>query len=167
MPDTSKVQEASLRIGQGFDVHCFAENRKLILGGVTIPHSHGLAGHSDADVLLHAITDAVLGALAWGDIGMWFPDTDEEFADADSAELFSRVWRKVQGDSWKLVNCDAVLMMQEPKLQDYKESIRKRIAELFIADLSCISIKATTTEKLGFVGRGEGIAASAVVLLRS
>ena len=154
-----------LRIGQGFDVHCFAKNRKLILGGLEIDHSQGLAGHSDADVLLHAITDAVLGALCWGDIGQWFPDTDSQYEGADSGELLSQVWQKVQEEGWGLVNCDCVLMAQEPKLQDYKKKMQANIAGLFSVADDCISVKATTTEKLGFVGRGEGIAATAIVLL--
>ena len=155
----------ALRIGQGFDVHRFGENRKLILGGLDIPHSYGLVGHSDADVLLHAITDAVLGALAWGDIGQWFSDSDPEFAGADSKKLFLKVWKEVRDKSWELVNCDCVLMLEEPKLQDYKEAMQKSIAELFGVDPGCVSVKATTTERLGFIGRGEGIAASAVLLL--
>ncbi len=154
-----------MRIGNGFDVHAFIEGRPLILGGVEIPFEKGLAGHSDADVLLHAITDAVLGALALGDIGAWFPDTDERFKDADSSELFLEVWKKVKTEGWKLGNVDAVIMAERPKLLKHMNSIREHLAELFDAELTQVSVKATTTEKLGFVGRGEGIAASAVVLL--
>ena len=157
---------SSLRIGHGFDVHAFADHRKLILGTITIPHSKGLVGHSDADVLLHCLTDAVLGALALGDIGQWFPDSDERYRDADSAKLFGEVWTKVSGDGWSLVNADAVIMAQEPKLAQHLPGMQLAIAKLFGAEVSQIGLKATTTEQLGFVGRREGIAASAVVLLQ-
>ena len=155
----------SLRIGTGYDVHAFGEGRKLVLGGVQFPGERGLLGHSDADVLLHAVIDAVLGALAWGDIGSWFPDTDEEFRDADSQGLFRAVWSKVESEGWKLGNCDTVVIAERPKLRGRIEEIRKTLAELFHAEMGQVSVKATTTEQLGFVGREEGIAASAVVLL--
>ncbi len=154
-----------LRIGQGYDVHAFAQGRRLCLGGVEIPHARGLAGHSDADVLLHALTDAVLGALAWGDIGSWFPDTDEAFRDADSTELLRVVWEKVRSEGWALENADCTVIAQAPKLRPYIDKIRTSIAETLDLSVERISVKATTTERLGFEGREEGIAASAVVLL--
>ncbi|MFC7365947.1 MULTISPECIES: 2-C-methyl-D-erythritol 2,4-cyclodiphosphate synthase [Bhargavaea] len=154
-----------IRIGQGFDVHEFAEGRPLIIGGVTIPHERGLIGHSDADVLLHTVTDAALGAIGGGDIGHHFPDTDEAFKDADSAVLLERVWADVKAQGWKLGNVDCTIMAQRPKMAPHIDKIRTRIAELLHADVSQVNVKATTTEKLGFVGREEGIAALAVILL--
>ncbi|MGM9922178.1 MAG: 2-C-methyl-D-erythritol 2,4-cyclodiphosphate synthase [Bhargavaea sp.] len=154
-----------IRIGQGFDVHEFAEGRPLIIGGVTIPHERGLIGHSDADVLLHTVTDAALGAIGGGDIGHHFPDTDEAFKDADSAVLLERVWADVEAQGWKLGNVDCTIMAQRPKMAPHIDKIRTRIAELLHADVSQVNVKATTTEKLGFVGREEGIAALAVILL--
>ena len=156
---------ADFRVGNGFDVHAFAEDRQLLLGGVSIPHEKGLAGHSDADVLLHAIIDAVLGAQGKGDIGQRFPDNDPSFKDADSAQLFSDVWADALADGWQLVNCDSVLIAQVPRLAPYTSAIQTRLAELFSAEPNRIGVKATTTEQLGFLGRKEGIAASAVVLL--
>ena len=155
-----------IRIGQGFDVHAFAAGRKLILGGVEVPFERGLAGHSDADVLLHAIIDAVLGALAWGDIGRWFPDTDLKHKDAASSKLFGLVWEKATAEGWALGNVDAVVVAQQPKLAAHIDAIRERIAELFSVPSGLVGVKATTTEKLGFTGREEGIAATAVVLLQ-
>ncbi|KKB34842.1 2-C-methyl-D-erythritol 2,4-cyclodiphosphate synthase [Bacillus thermotolerans] len=155
------------RIGQGFDVHEFAENRPLIIGGVTIPHGKGLIGHSDADVLLHTIADACLGAIGEGDIGRHFPDTDPAFKDADSAALLQHVWELVKGKGFSLGNVDCTIMAQKPKMAPYISQMRERIAELLEADTSQINVKATTTEKLGFVGREEGIAAQAVVLLQA
>ncbi|KZE37386.1 2-C-methyl-D-erythritol 2,4-cyclodiphosphate synthase [Bhargavaea cecembensis] len=154
-----------IRIGQGFDVHEFAEGRPLIIGGVTIPHERGLIGHSDADVLLHTVTDAALGAIGRGDIGHHFPDTDEAFKDADSAVLLEKVWADVEAQGWKLGNVDCTIMAQRPKMAPHIDKIRARIAELLHADVSQVNVKATTTEKLGFVGREEGIAALAVILL--
>ncbi|MCW1928006.1 2-C-methyl-D-erythritol 2,4-cyclodiphosphate synthase [Bhargavaea beijingensis] len=154
-----------IRIGQGFDVHEFAEGRPLIIGGVTIPHERGLIGHSDADVLLHTVTDAALGAIGRGDIGHHFPDTDEAFKDADSAVLLERVWADVEAQGWKLGNVDCTIMAQRPKMAPHIDKIRARIAELLHADVAQVNVKATTTEKLGFVGREEGIAALAVILL--
>ena len=159
------MAKSKIRIGQGFDVHAFEAGRKLIIGGVEIPFEKGLAGHSDADVLLHAITDAVLGALSLGDIGKWFPDTSEEFRGADSLELLKRVWQKVRADGWSLVNCDATVLAERPKLGGHFDAMRKRISSVLDARPEDIGLKATTTEKLGFVGREEGIAAMAVVLL--
>lgn len=157
----------NFRIGTGYDVHAFAEGRKLILGGVEIQHKRGLIGHSDADVLLHAITDAVLGALCLGDLGTWFPDTDSRYKNADSGVLFKEVWNRVREQGWTLVNCDCVVMAEKPKLAEFNQSIRTSISNLFVCELDQVSVKATTTERLGFVGREEGIAASAVVLLQS
>ena len=153
------------RIGQGFDVHEFAENRPLIIGGVTIPHKKGLIGHSDADVLLHTVTDALLGAIGEGDIGRHFPDTDPTFKDADSAVLLQHVWKLVKEKGFTLGNADCTIMAQRPKMAPYIGQMRERIAELLDADVSQVNVKATTTERLGFVGREEGIAAQAVVLL--
>ncbi len=154
-----------LRIGNGFDVHKFVEGRKLILGGVEIPYEEGLAGHSDADVLLHAITDALLGALALGDLGKHFPDTDEEFKDIDSSILLKKAYDLIRTKNYTLSNVDSVLMIEKPKVAPYVIQMRKNIAKVLNVDLERISVKATTTERLGFTGRGEGIAASAVVLL--
>lgn len=154
-----------MRIGHGFDVHQLVEGRPCIIGGIEIPHEKGLAGHSDADVLLHTITDAILGALALGDIGRHFPDTDPKYKDADSAVLLADVWQMAKERGMRLGNLDATIMAQRPKLAPYIDPIRKRIAELLEADIEQINVKATTTEKLGFVGREEGIAAEAVILL--
>jgi len=153
------------RTGIGFDVHAFAENRKLILGGIEIPFEKGLMGHSDADVLLHAISDAILGALSLGDIGKHFPDTDEKYKDADSSYLLSEVYKLAQQKKYFIGNLDAVLMLQRPKILSYIETMRKRIADLLQTDIENISVKATTTERLGFTGREEGVAAMATVLL--
>ncbi|QFT87164.1 2-C-methyl-D-erythritol 2,4-cyclodiphosphate synthase [Bacillus sp. THAF10] len=154
------------RIGQGFDVHQFAENRPLIIGGITIPYEKGLLGHSDADVLLHTISDACLGAIGEGDIGKHFPDTDPAFKNADSAVLMQQVWAIVKEKGYELGNVDCTIIAQKPKMAPYIEPMRKRIAELLEADVECVNVKATTTEKLGFTGREEGIAAQAAVLLR-
>jgi 2-C-methyl-D-erythritol 2,4-cyclodiphosphate synthase len=154
-----------MRIGQGFDVHAFAEGRPLILGGIESPHERGLLGHSDADVLLHTIADAALGAIAAGDIGKHFPDTDPEFKDADSKGLLRHVWQLVKDQGYVLGNVDATVMAQRPKLRPYIDEMRAVIAELLEADIEQVNVKATTTEKLGFTGREEGIAAQAVILL--
>ncbi len=154
------------RIGQGFDVHQFAEGRPLIIGGINIPYEKGLLGHSDADVLLHAIADACLGAIGEGDIGKHFPDTDKAYKDADSAILLQRVWELVRQHGYTLVNIDCTIIAQKPKMAPYIPNMQKRIAELLEGDVSQVNVKATTTEKLGFTGRGEGIAAQAVVLLQ-
>lgn len=150
------------RIGQGFDVHQFAEGRPLIIGGVTIPYEKGLAGHSDADVLLHAISDACLGAIGEGDIGKHFPDTDPKFKGADSAKLMEHVWQLVKSKGYELVNADCTIIAQKPKMAPYIEQMCTRIAELLEAAPEQINVKATTTERLGFTGRGEGIASQAV-----
>lgn len=155
-----------MRIGQGFDVHQLVEGRPLILGGITIPYEKGLLGHSDADVLLHTIADAALGAIGEGDIGKHFPDTDVAFKDADSAKLLIHVWKLVKERGYQLGNLDCTIIAQKPKMAPYIEEIRSRIAELLEADANQVNVKATTTEKLGFTGRGEGIAAQAVILLQ-
>ncbi|MFF2754641.1 2-C-methyl-D-erythritol 2,4-cyclodiphosphate synthase [Psychrobacillus sp. NPDC058041] len=154
-----------MRIGQGFDVHEFADNRPLIIGGVTIPYERGLIGHSDADVLLHTITDAALGAIGEGDIGRHFPDTDPDFKDADSAKLLEHIWKLVDARGYKLGNIDCTVIAQKPKMAPHIEVIRARVAELLQADVSQVNVKATTTEKLGFTGREEGIASMATILL--
>ncbi|WP_318616173.1 2-C-methyl-D-erythritol 2,4-cyclodiphosphate synthase [Sporosarcina sp. YIM B06819] len=154
-----------IRIGQGFDVHEFAEGRPLIVGGITIPHDRGLTGHSDADVLLHTITDAALGAIGEGDIGRHFPDTDAAFKDADSAVLLEEIWKLVEDRGYKLGNIDCTIMAQKPKMAPHIDKIRERVAQLLHADITQVNIKATTTEKLGFVGREEGIASMATILL--
>lgn len=154
------------RIGQGFDVHQLIEGRPLIIGGITIPYEKGLLGHSDADVLLHTVSDACLGAIGEGDIGKHFPDTDPNFKDADSAKLMDHVWQLVKDRGYELVNADCTIIAQKPKMAPYIEQMRIRIAELLEATPEQINVKATTTEKLGFTGRGEGIASQAVVLLK-
>ncbi|WP_347321533.1 2-C-methyl-D-erythritol 2,4-cyclodiphosphate synthase [Rossellomorea sp. RS05] len=154
------------RIGQGFDVHQLVEDRPLIMGGITIPYEKGLLGHSDADVLLHAVADGCLGAIAAGDIGKHFPDTDEEFKDADSAKLLQHVWAMVKEEGYELGNIDCTIIAQKPKMAPYIDEMRARIAELLEADPSQVNVKATTSEKLGFTGRGEGIAAQTTVLVK-
>jgi 2-C-methyl-D-erythritol 2,4-cyclodiphosphate synthase len=155
----------NLRIGNGFDVHALISGRKLILGGVTIPYERGLDGHSDADVLLHAVCDAILGALALGDIGAHFPDTDPRWKGADSRLLLRHVAALALTQGWRIGNLDTTLIAQAPKLAPHVPAMRANLA----ADLGCeigeVSVKATTTERLGFAGRGEGIAAWATVLL--
>ncbi len=155
----------NFRTGFGFDVHAFAEGRKLIIGGIEIPYDKGLEGHSDADVLLHAICDAMLGALALGDIGIHFPNTDERWKDADSSLLLKHVIELINSKGYELGNLDCVLAMEKPKISPYVNQIRMRISEIIEADIEQISIKATTTEKLGFVGRTEGVVSFATVLL--
>ncbi|MBC1571384.1 2-C-methyl-D-erythritol 2,4-cyclodiphosphate synthase [Listeria sp. FSL L7-1426] len=154
-----------IRIGQGYDVHKLVYDRELIIGGIKIPYEKGLLGHSDADVLLHAITDAIIGAIGAGDIGHFFPDTDMAFKDADSAELLTEIWQKVEADGFRLGNLDATIIAEKPKMAPYVELIKQRIAELLHANPTQVNVKATTTEKLGFTGREEGIASLAVVLL--
>lgn len=154
-----------IRVGQGFDVHQFAEGRPLIIGGVEIPYEKGLLGHSDADVLLHTIADAALGAIGEGDIGKHFPDTDPHFKDADSAKLLSAVWELVKEKGYTLGNVDCTIIVQKPKMAPHIPAMRARIAELLEAEEAQVNVKATTTETLGFTGRGEGIASQAVILL--
>ncbi len=154
-----------MKIGQGYDVHAFAENRKLILGGVDIPFEKGLAGHSDADVLIHAICDALIGAAAMGDIGKHFPDTDDDFKNIDSRILLRHVVGLLEKEGYKIGNIDATIIAQRPKLLPYIGTMRENLRADLKIELSQLNVKATTTEKLGFEGRGEGIAAMAVVLL--
>ncbi|MGB9784043.1 MAG: 2-C-methyl-D-erythritol 2,4-cyclodiphosphate synthase [Moorellaceae bacterium] len=149
----------------GFDVHPLVRGRKLIIGGVEVPYDLGLAGHSDADVLLHALADALLGAAALGDIGQHFPENDPRFAGMDSSVLLKEVWDKVHKLGYSLANADCVIVAQRPRLAPYISAMRERIAEVLNVSVKKISIKATTTEGLGFTGRGEGIAALASVLL--
>ena len=154
-----------IRIGYGYDVHQFSSGRKLILGGIEIPHDCGLLGHSDADVLLHAITDAILGALALGDIGTHFPDTDSTWKDADSTELLQAVYTMVTKKGYQLSNIDSTVVAEEPKLKPFIPQIQDRISKILSISPDRVSIKATTSEKMGFVGRGEGIAAMSTILL--
>jgi 2-C-methyl-D-erythritol 2,4-cyclodiphosphate synthase len=154
-----------IRIGHGYDVHRLVPDRKLILGGVTIPHETGLLGHSDADVLLHAISDALLGALALGDIGKHFPDTDPRYAGADSLLLLSHVVSLIQKEGWRVGNVDATVLAQAPKLSPHVPAMRENVAGVLSVSTDRVSIKATTEERLGFTGEKLGIAAHAVVLL--
>ncbi len=155
-----------LRIGQGYDVHRLVENRKLIMGGVDIPYDKGLLGHSDADVLLHAISDALLGAAALGDIGCLFPDNDAKFKDADSLVLLEEVVKVIADKGYSVVNVDATIIAQRPKMKPHIEKMRENIAGACGVELDRISVKATTEEGLGFTGAGEGIAAQAVCLIQ-
>jgi 2-C-methyl-D-erythritol 2,4-cyclodiphosphate synthase len=155
----------NIRIGNGFDVHAFIAGRRLILGGVEIPWDRGLDGHSDADVLLHAVCDAILGALALGDLGAHFPDTDPRWKDADSRMLLRHVVSLAAHRGWRTGNVDATLIAQAPKLAPHVPAMRAKLAADLGCDLDDVSVKATTTERLGFTGRGEGIAALATVLL--
>lgn len=154
-----------MRIGIGYDVHAFEEGRKLILGGVDVPHTKGLKGHSDADVLLHAITDALIGALALGDIGKLYPDTDNKYKNIDSRILLRGAYEEIKKRGYEIGNIDAVIAAQKPKLATYIESMRINIAKDLETEIENVSVKATTTEKLGFEGREEGISSQAVVLL--
>ena len=154
-----------MRIGQGYDVHKLVEGRKLILGGVEIPHTVGLLGHSDADVLLHAIMDSLLGASALGDIGKLFPDTDERYKGADSLVLLKEVVRVLGENGYKIVNIDSTVIAQSPKLKDYIVKMRENIACACNIDVDRVSVKATTEEHLGFTGRKEGISAHSVCLI--
>jgi len=154
-----------MRIGHGYDVHRLTEGRPLILGGVEIPFERGLLGHSDADVLLHAVMDALLGAAALGDIGKLFPDTDERYRGADSVRLLQNVASRIEEAGWRIGNIDATVLAQRPKLSPYIPQMRERIAAACGVGTDCVSVKATTEEGLGFTGSGEGIAAHAVCLL--
>lgn len=154
-----------MRIGSGFDVHKFAPERKLILCGVEVPSELGLAGHSDADVAVHALMDALLGALALGDIGMIFPDTDECYRGADSMELLKHVLSMAEFSDWNICNVDLCIIAQAPKLSPYREEMRESLAAVLGLGTDRVSVKFTTTEKLGFTGRKEGIASQASVLL--
>lgn len=154
-----------MRIGSGYDVHKLVPDRKLILCGVEVPYQLGLLGHSDADVALHALMDALLGALALGDIGHLFPDTDARFKDISSLQLLAEVLRLVTEKGWWVGNVDVTIIAQQPKLAPYVMEMRTKLAQALDVAVDCVSVKATTTEHLGFTGRGEGIAAEAVVLL--
>ena len=157
---------ASMRIGHGFDVHAFAAGRRLVLGGVEIPYGRGLDGHSDADVVAHALADAVLGAVRGGDIGKLFPDTDPAYEGADSMVLLARVMELARFKGYRLVDCDCTIAAQAPKISPYRDEMRARLAAALGVDVESVGLKATTTEHLGFVGREEGIAAWAVCLMQ-
>jgi 2-C-methyl-D-erythritol 2,4-cyclodiphosphate synthase len=157
---------ADLRIGFGYDVHAFAPGRRLVLGGVEIPHEVGLLGHSDADVVLHALGDALLGAASLGDLGDLFPPSDAQWKDADSLELLRQIMARVQARGWDVVNVDIAVLAEAPKLAPHRPLMRERIAAALGVDSDRVGIKATTNEGLGFVGRREGIAAMATVLLQ-
>lgn len=154
-----------IRIGHGYDVHAFADNRKCIIGGVDIPYEKGLLGHSDADVLLHAVSDSLLGAAALGDIGKHFPDTDPAFKGADSIVLLQRVVELIHSKGYKVVNIDATVIAQAPKMAPHILRMRENIANALCVDVDCVNVKATTEEKLGFTGRKEGISAHCVCLI--
>lgn len=154
-----------MRIGHGYDVHILTENRKLIIGGVDIPYEKGLLGHSDADVLLHAISDALLGAAALGDIGCMFPDNDPEYLGADSLVLLSKVAERLRENGYKIVNIDSTILAQRPKMKPHIPLMRENIAKAVGVDTDCVSVKATTEEGLGFTGDGSGISAHAVCLI--
>lgn len=153
------------RIGLGYDVHAFAEGRRLVIGGVDIPFDKGLDGHSDADVLVHAVMDALVGALRAGDIGKLFPDTDPAYKGADSIKLLEQVGELVRREGWRIVDIDTVLMIQEPKMAPHREQMRANIAAALQIPVESVGVKATTTERLGYEGRGEGVTAQAVALL--
>lgn len=163
MSDTLKWPQ--FRVGSGFDVHRFVEQRRLVLCGIEVPYEKGLLGHSDADVALHALMDAMLGAAAMGDIGKHFPDTDERFKGADSVKLTEHVVALLQEKGWRVNNADITIIAQQPKLAKYIPAMRSKVASVLQIEEECVNVKATTTEKLGFTGRGEGMAAEAVVSL--
>lgn len=154
-----------LRVGQGLDVHRWVEGRPLMLGGVQIPHDRGLLGHSDADVLLHAIIDALLGGAGLGDIGRMFPDTDPSYSGIDSKILLTTAMKKIKSAGWNILNIDATIICQRPKLAPFMPTMGQTIAQILAIDPTAVNVKATTTEKLGFTGRNEGVAAQAVALL--
>lgn len=154
-----------LRIGNGYDVHILTEGRRLVLGGVEIPHIKGVLGHSDGDVLVHAIMDAMLGALALGDIGQHFPDTDMQYKNIDSMLLLSKVKELIYSKGYKIINLDSIIVLQKPKVKPYIEAMRKRIAEVLELEIDQVSVKATTEEKLGFTGDESGVKSYCVVLL--
>jgi 2-C-methyl-D-erythritol 2,4-cyclodiphosphate synthase len=154
------------RVGTGVDAHAFEDGIPLVLGGVRIDHPRGMAGHSDGDVLAHALTDALLGAAGMEDIGALFPSGDPAFAGADSIELLREAWRRVREAGWELANADVVLVGEEPRLAPHRDAMRARLAEALGVEPALVAVRATTTDKLGFTGRGEGLAAQAVALLR-
>lgn len=156
---------SDMRVGLGYDVHAFAAGRRLVLGGVEIPYARGLEGHSDADVLAHALMDAILGAMRLGDIGQHFPDTDERWRGADSLALLAQVGRMMRASGWFLADADCVLVLEQPKVSAYRDEMRRNLSAALEVDTDRVGLKATTTEGLGFAGRGEGVAAQAVVLL--
>jgi 2-C-methyl-D-erythritol 2,4-cyclodiphosphate synthase len=162
---TTATFAGTLRIGHGYDVHAFGEGRRCVLGGVDVPCERGLVGHSDADVLAHALADALLGAARLGDIGQLFPDTDPAYEGADSLVLLSRVAGRVRREGFEVVDCDCTVAAQVPKLAPHRDAMRANLARALGVDVSCVGVKATTTERLGFVGREEGIEAWAVALL--
>lgn len=155
----------NIKVGIGYDIHQLVEGRPLILGGVTIPYEKGLKGHSDADVLLHSITDAILGAAAMGDIGRHFPDTDPEYKGADSMELLAKMRRTLMYEGYSIGNVDATIVAEEPSMKEHIDKMRENIAEALQCDVSDVSVKATTNEKLGAIGKKEGIAAHSVALI--
>jgi 2-C-methyl-D-erythritol 2,4-cyclodiphosphate synthase len=157
---------SELRVGSGFDAHAFADGVPLVLGGVRVDHPRGLAGHSDGDVLAHALTDAVLGAAGLADIGALFPSGDAQYAGADSVELLREAWRQVREGGWQLVNADVVLIGEEPRLAPHRDAMRARLADALGVEPERVAVRATTTDRLGFTGRGEGLAAQAVALLQ-
>lgn len=154
-----------MRIGHGYDAHCYVNNRKLILGGVTIPYARGLAAHSDGDAVIHALCDALLGAAALGDIGSYFPDTKEEYKDIDSRILLKNIYHMVKNNNLTLENADITILAQEPRMSGHIHDMRSNIASDLETTIDCINVKATTTEGMGFVGRKEGVSVYAVVLL--
>jgi 2-C-methyl-D-erythritol 2,4-cyclodiphosphate synthase len=156
---------SEFRVGTGFDAHALEEGVPLVLGGVRIDHPRGLAGHSDGDVIAHALTDALLGAAGLEDIGALFPSTDPKLADADSLELLAEAWERVRAHGWTLANADVVLVGEEPRLAPQRDEMRKRLAAALEVDPELVAVRATTTDGLGFAGRGEGLAAQAVALL--
>lgn len=156
---------SNIRVGFGYDVHTFSKGRELILGGISIPYSHGLMGHSDADALLHAITDALLGAVALGDIGTHFPDTDPAYKNADSAVLLQKAYALVRKKGYRFCNADVTVVCEKPKLKPFIPAMQRKIANLLGSETDTVSVKATTSEKMGFAGRGEGVAVHAVVLV--
>jgi 2-C-methyl-D-erythritol 2,4-cyclodiphosphate synthase len=155
-----------LRVGIGFDAHAFADGRRLVLAGVEVPHARGLAGHSDADVIAHAVTDALLGAAGGEDIGSLFPSQDPKLEGASSLALLTEAWRALAGQGWSIVNVDAIVIMQEPRLAPYRDAMRAGLAEALGVDRSRVTVRASTTDQLGFTGRSEGAACQAVALLR-
>jgi 2-C-methyl-D-erythritol 2,4-cyclodiphosphate synthase len=156
---------SEMRIGLGYDVHAFATGRRLVLGGVDVPYERGLAGHSDADVLAHALMDALLGAMREGDIGAHFPDTDPAYEGISSMDLLSRVAGLMRDRGWRLADADCVLVLEEPRVSTYRDAMRANLSQALGVPLDSVGLKATTTERLGLTGRGEGVAAQAVVLL--
>ena len=156
-----------MRIGMGYDVHRLIRGRKLVLGGVAIPFKKGLLGHSDADVLVHAVCDALLGAAGLGDIGLHFPDTDPEYKDVSSIKILAKTYKLVSGKKFKIINLDSTIFAEAPKLSPYTEEMKKNIARTIEIERECVNIKATTFEGLGMIGKGEGIGAMCVVLIQS